>query len=757
MKIPVFDDLIYSFVKSKLPEISETEMEALDSGTDDNGWVAEIMKGRPDWEKLFELTKPALTEEEQSFLDNEVEELCEMLDVWKINEETKELPEDALQYIKDKGFFGMVVPKEYGGLGFSALGHSAVVLKLASRSGAASVTVMVPNSLGPAELLHHYGTDEQKEKYLPDLASGAKIPCFGLTELTAGSDAGAIKAKGIVTKGEDGRLKVKLDFEKRYITLAPMADLVGLAFKLEDPDGLLPEGVLREDNPNITACLIDVDDEDGNRVSGLDIGSRHDPSGVRFLNGMVIGEGVEIDLEDGIIGGYEGVGWGWKMLMESLGVGRSISLPSSSEGATKLANYLTTSRPRRQFNVDTRKYIAAERLQAQMLGTMFLMNAQREGTLAMVDQRDEKPTVPSAYAKVHSTEDNAENITQGSRLWAGKSIMRGPHNPFDELLRAKEIGITVEGANIMTSALIMGGQAIVRTHPYLLPTTMAAQEGDKAKVRSLVLKHVASAAYNFTLNSWHRLTGGFTRRSPVNDNKMSKYYKQVNRLSTQFNIVADASFVLLGGALKREEGVAQRLGFVGSNLTRASLALWMYEKMGRPEELKYVAEYAVQHALAEAEENLHELMDNYPKKIKLLGPFLKATILGGRQNKKPSDDLAHKVVEKFLNPGEARDFMTDGIFISDNDNDAVGQVRYTYDLEQDAKPVIEKLKAAKIRPHEGNVLNETVLSQAVDNEVISAEEADTLIRYEHALNEINRVDTYDRELNELVRSPQPKM
>lgn len=745
MQIPLLDSLIYAAVGSKLPPISSTEIEALSSGTDADGWYAELMSGSPNWNKLFALSKPELTEDEQAFIDGPVEELCEMIDKWELAEE-KEIPEEIMTFMKDNKFFGMVVPKEYDGLGFSALGHSAAVMKLASRSAAVAVTAMVPNSLGPAELLAHYGTQEQRDYYLPKLATGELIPCFGLTELMAGSDAAAIRANGVVFKDDNDEVKIKLNFEKRYITLAPIADLVGLAFKLEDPEGLLPEGTLKEDDPNITAALLRVQDDNGNKLDGLNIGNRLDPSGIRFMNGTVVGEDVVISPDD-IIGGAPNAGKGWGMLMESLGVGRSISLPSISEAASKLSNLVTLSRPRRQFNLEVNKFEGIQNVQARMLGKTYLMNATRLGTMAMIDQNKEKPTIPSAVAKYTATEDNRKVINDAYDILAGQAIIRGPSNIIEEAYRAIPIGITVEGANRVTSTIIMGGQAIVRTHPYFFNELMAARDKDKAKLRNLVMHHVASSMMNMMRSVIHSYTGGFFSNAPTNDNKIKKYYKQINRLSAVFNVISDISFGVMGGALKRKECIAERIGAMGGDLYRASLALWAFEESGSPEDHRPMMEWAVQHALSDFEENLEELLKNYPNKFISFGlraltkPFLYRTV-----NQKPSDKMDQALAKKAGELGGIRDFVKEDIFISKNDNDPLTRM-IKADAEATAcAPIHAKLKDAKYRVIDDNVLQDSVLQTAVDDGVISSEEADRVRQSEELILNANKVDVFDRKL-----------
>jgi len=640
-----------------LPSISDTEQEAIDAGT--VWWDGELFSGHPDWNKLLALPKCRLSEEEQSFLDNETEQLCAMLDDWDITHNRADLPPEVWQFIKDKGFFGMIIPKRFGGLEFSAQAHSAIVTKVASRSGTAAVTVMVPNSLGPAELLLHYGTDEQKEKYLHRLAKGLEVPCFALTGPFAGSDAGAIPDYGIVCRGEFAEqqdvLGIRLNWEKRYITLAPAATLLGLAFKLHDPEQLLGGEVSR----GITLALIPTD------TAGVQIGRRHFPLNSAFLNGPTQGKDVFVPLEY-IIGGVERVGQGWRMLMECLAAGRSISLPASSIGGMKLAARTCGAygRVRKQFNMPIGKFEGVEEPMARIGGHTYMVDAARKFTALAVDL-GEKPSVVSAIIKYHATERGRIAINDAMDIHGGKGISLGPDNYLGRFYQQMPIGITVEGANILTRTLMIFGQGAIRSHPYVLKEVAATREPDYQRALHLfddaLFGHIGFALSNAARSFVFGLTGA--RGIPVPEGVVCRrYYQQLTRYSSAFALSADIAMAALGGSLKRREKISGRLGDVLSQLYLCSATLKQFTDDGRPDEDLPLVHWAMQDALYRIQQAFVGVIQNFPNALVRL--LLQVLIFPlGKCLQPPSDKMGHKVAALLMQPGPARDRLTAGMYL----------------------------------------------------------------------------------------------
>jgi acyl-CoA dehydrogenase len=640
-----------------MPPISATEQEAINAGT--VWWDGDLFSGHPDWDKLLAYPVCALSAAEQAFLDNEVEQLCAMLDDWDITHKRADLPPEVWQFLKDKGFFGMIIPKKYGGLAFSAQAHSAVVSKVASRSGTAAVTVMVPNSLGPAELLLHYGTPEQKEKYLPRLARGQEVPCFALTGPFAGSDAGAIPDYGIVCKGEfAGKSDVpgiRLNWEKRYITLAPNATLIGLAFKLYDPEHLLGGAV----NRGITLALIPAD------TPGVQIGRRHFPLNSGFLNGPTQGRDVFIPL-DYLIGGEEHIGQGWRMLMECLAAGRSISLPASSTGGMKLAARSSGAycRVRKQFNMPIGQFEGVEEALARIGAHTYMVDAARKLTALAVDM-GEKPSVISAIIKYHATERGRIVINDAMDVHGGKGISLGPDNYLGRLYQQNPIAITVEGANILTRTLMIFGQGAVRSHPYVLKEIAAAGERDHDTALHLfddaLFGHIGFVMSNAARSLVFGLSGG--RGIPVPKGVVCRsYYQQLTRFSTAFALSADVAMAVLGGTLKRREKISGRLGDVLSLLYLGSATMKRFADDGRPAEDLPLVHWAMQDALYQIQQAFVGMIQNFPN------PLVRGVLRGlifptGKNLLPPSDQIGHEVATLLMQPGAARDRLTAGIYL----------------------------------------------------------------------------------------------
>ncbi len=565
---------LFGLFKRVLPQMSQTEREALDAGS--IWWDADLFSGRPDWKKLLAYPAPRLTAEEQAFFDGPVEKLCALLDEWDINHERMDLSPEAWKYIRDNGFLGIIIPKSYGGLGFSAFAHSEIVTKISTRSGAAAVTVMVPNSLGPAELLIHYGTDEQKNHYLPRLAKGQEIPCFALTNPEAGSDAASIPDFGIVCKGlHEGRevLGIRLTWEKRYITLAPVATLLGLAFKLHDPDRLLGG----EEDIGITLALVPT------AHAGVNTGRRHNPLGCAFMNGPTTGKDVFIPI-DWVIGGAAQVGTGWRMLMECLAAGRSISLPSMAMAAGKLGTRTTGAyaRIRSQFKTPIGRFEGIEEPLARIGGSTYLMDGMRRMTMAALDM-GEKPSVISAISKYHMTERMRSIINDAMDVHGGKGICMGPNNYLGRAYQTVPIAITVEGANILTRSLIIFGQGAIRCHPWVLKEMRAAGDDDLAAFDLALWGHVWFTVSNGARALWLGLTGGKGIAVPGSP-ETRRYLQILTRFSSAFALLADMSMFVIGGSLKRKEMLSARLGDILSHLYMMSATVKRFHDDGCPKE-----------------------------------------------------------------------------------------------------------------------------------------------------------------------------
>jgi acyl-CoA dehydrogenase len=722
--------LVSSFIlqifRKILPHVSQTEQEALDAGT--VWWDGDLFSGNPDWHKLLAYPKPTLTPEEQSFLDNETETLCSMLDDWDITHVRQDISPQAWQYIKDNGFFGMIIPKEYGGLEFSAQMHSAVVTKVASRSATAAVTVMVPNSLGPAELLLHYGTPEQKEKYLRGLAQGREVPCFALTGPFAGSDAGAIPDYGIVCRGEFGGQKdvlgLRVTWEKRYITLAPVATLLGLAFKLYDPDRLLGS----ETERGITLALIPTN------TPGVNVGRRHFPLNSAFQNGPTSGKDVFIPM-DYIIGGQERIGQGWRMLMECLAAGRSISLPASATGGVKLAVRTSGAygRVRKQFKMPIGKFEGVEEALARMGGNAYMMDAARKMTAQAVDM-GEKPSVISAIVKYHCTERGRAVINDAMDVHGGKGICMGPSNYLARGYQQTPIGITVEGANILTRSMIIFGQGAIRAHPYVLKEIQAAHDTDMElavlNFDAALIGHIAFSMSNAARALVFGLSVGYGIPAPK-DGPTRHYYQQLTRYSSAFALAADVSMLVLGGSLKRQEKISARLGDVLSQLYLCSATLKRFEDEGRQAEDLPLLHWSMQDALYKIQVALDGVLQNFPSRFAAL--LLRGLIFPlGKCLAPPSDKLGHQVSALLLQPGPARDRLTAGMYLPTDENDAVGALEAALVSTLACEPLQAKVEVAR-KAGQLTALDELErISEARDKGVIGVNDA-LLLERDYAL------------------------
>jgi acyl-CoA dehydrogenase len=729
---------LLSIYRKITPQLSPTEQIALEAGT--VGFEGELFSGMPEWKKLLAQPKPELSVEERAFLEGPVEGLCKRIDEWQITHELADLPPDMWEYLKTNRFFGMIIPKQYGGLGFSALAHSAVLQKIASMSATVSSTVAVPNSLGPAELLLHYGTDEQKNHYLPRLADGREIPCFALTGPYAGSDATAIPDYGIVCKGEwqgGNVLGVRLTFDKRYITLAPVATIVGLAFRMLDPDHLLGDA----DDLGITLALIPRD------TRGLEIGRRHFPLNVPFQNGPVRGKDVFIPLSQ-LIGGPDMAGQGWRMLVECLSVGRAISLPSTATGGSRMAVAATGAyaRMRKQFGLAIGRFEGVEEALARIGGYTYATSALSRATAAAVD-RGERPAVPSAIAKYHATEWAREVSKDAMDVHGGKGVILGPSNYLGRAWQGVPIMITVEGANIMTRSLMIFGQGAIRCHPYVLEEMQAAAIPDySTRLRAfdrVLFKHIgfgiSNAARSFVLG----LAGARIGKAP-GDACTKRYYRKLNRYSAALALVADTSMLVLGGKLKFKEKISARLGDVLSYLYIASSLLKKYEDDGRPVTDQPLLAWAFHECIWRIQGALDGVLRNFP--VRPVGWLLRALVFPfGRREVPPSDRLGRRVAAILTAPNEARSRLVDGAYLTPTPNNAVGRMNALLPDVIAAEPVERKfLKAVKT----GEVVGLDFAAQIADAEtkgIIDAAERKLLEYVRTATFEFISVDDFDAE------------
>lgn len=708
---------ILRIFRKVLPQISATEQEAIDAGT--VWWDGELFSGHPDWNKLRAFPKCGLSKEEQAFIDNEVEQLCAMLYDWDITHTRADLSPKVWEFIRSKGFFGMIIPKQYGGLEFSAQAHSAVVTKVASRSGTAAVTVMVPNSLGPAELLLHYGTPEQKDRYLSRLAQGKEVPCFALTGPFAGSDAGAIPDFGVVGYGEfNGQqnvLGVRITWEKRYITLAPIATLLGLAFKLYDPEHLLGG----EANRGITLALIPTD------TPGVRIGRRHFPLNSAFLNGPTQGDAVFIPM-DYLIGGTTRIGQGWRMLMECLAAGRSISLPASSVGGMKLAARTCGAygRVRKQFKVPVGKFEGVEEPLARIGGHTYMVDSARRFTALAIDLH-EKPSVISAIIKYHATERGRIVINDAMDVHGGKGICLGPDNYLGRFYQQTPIGITVEGANILTRTLMIFGQGAIRSHPYVLKEIAATT--DQNNKRALLQFDAALFAHiSFSLsNAARSFVYGWTagRGIPVPEgSETARYYQQLTRFSAAFALSSDIAMAVLGGTLKRREKISARLGDVLSLMYLCSATLKRFEDDGRPAEDLPLLHWSMQDALHKIQVAFDGVIQNFPNAM-VRGLLSVMIFPAGQRLSPPSDRLGHQVSTLLMTPGAARDRLSAGMYLPKDEQDAVGALEAALASTLACEPLQAVLEEAR-KTKKLKAMDEVArIAEARDAGIITADQA----------------------------------
>jgi acyl-CoA dehydrogenase len=719
-----------------MPSMSETEKAALNAGS--VWWDGELFSGQPDWHQLLSQPACRLSEREQAFIEGPVQALCDQLDDWHITHLVQDLPPETWRFLKQNGFFGMIIPVSAGGLGFSAYAHSQVVMKIASRSITVAVTVMVPNSLGPAKLLLHYGTDEQKARYLRRLASGDEIPCFALTGPQAGSDAGSIPDLGIVTQGEfEGQetLGIRLNFDKRYITLAPVASLIGLAFKLQDPEHLLGEDA----EPGITVALIPRE------TAGITIGQRHMPLNIPFQNGPVSGRDVFIPL-DWVIGGRAGVGQGWRMLVECLSEGRGISLPALATGAGKLASRYTGAYAalRKQFNRAIGEFEGVEEALARIGGLTYQMDAARRLTLSALDN-GENPSVISAIIKYHLTERYRQVINDAMDVQGGSGIFLGPDNLMGRAYQSVPIAITVEGANILTRSMIIFGQGAIRCHPYVLKEFQAVEQSDnEAALRTFdeaLFKHVGFVLTNFARTLWFGITHGRLSQSPL-QGPVKGYFQRLNWMSAAFALTADIALMTLGGALKRKERLSARLGDMLSELYIASATLKRFHEEGEQEKDLPLMQWAMDDSLYRIQHALRALLRNLP--MRPLAWLLRLLIFPtGLPFYQPTDRLDHRVAALLQRPSEVRDRLTLGVYTTLNPQLRIGQLELALATAAEAAPLERTLHRAK-RAGQLKADDEAALiEEAITLGILSENDRETLQTTQALRDRIIQVDAFD--------------
>ena len=735
----LLSDPLFTWYKKLLPAVSQTEQEALEAGT--VWWDGELFTGKPNWNKLLAYPRPVLSAEEQAIVNGPVETLCDMVDDWKITHELYDLPPEIWRYIGAQGFLGMIIPKKYGGLEFSARAHSEVVMKLSSRSSATAVTVMVPNSLGPAELLLHYGTDAQKDLYLPRLAKGLEIPCFALTGPDAGSDAGSIPDFGIVCRqdwnDQQNVLGMRLTWEKRYITLGPVATLLGLAFKLYDPDHLLGD----EQDIGITLALIPTN------TPGVNIGRRHLPLNGVFQNGPNSGKDVFIPM-DWVIGGQARIGQGWRMLMECLAAGRSISLPAQAIAAAKLCARATGaySRVRQQFSTPIGKFEGVEEALARIGGNAYMMDAARTMTAGAVDL-GEKPSVPSAIVKYHMTERMRLVVNDAMDVHGGKGICLGPNNYLGRAYQLVPVAITVEGANILTRSMIIFGQGAIRGHPYVLreleTSRMADPEQAGEQFDTLLWEHIGFSISNAARALVLGLSGGRGTWVPGAPEVM-RYYQQMNRFAAAFALLADVAMVVMGGELKRKEKLSARLGDVLSYLYLSSAALKRYEDDGRHQADLPLLLWSLHDAFFKLQIAMDGVLANFPNRP-LAWLMRRLVFPKGLTLATPSDLMGHQVAKLLLEPSETRDRLTHGIYAPRREGDAVGNLELALDAAIAAETVHAKLRAAKKSGLIAARSQDDLTAQALEKGVITMADMTLLQRSSSLTRKVIMVDDFPQD------------
>jgi acyl-CoA dehydrogenase len=728
---------IFRVFKKTMPKMSSTEREAIEAG--DIWWESELFRGQPNWDRLLAAPPPRLTQEELNFLNNTVEALCALFDEWSVSHVIHDLPKPVWTFLKEKGFFGMIIPKSYGGLGFSALAHSVIVQKLATHSLTAAITTMVPNSLGPAELLINYGTEHQKQHYLPRLARGEEIPCFALTSPEAGSDASAITDVGIVCEGEFLGKKIlgmKLTWDKRYITLAPVATVLGLAFKLYDPNKLLGE----KEALGITVCLIPT------THPGVECGLRHFPLHQSFMNGPTRGKEVFVPL-DWIIGGEQMIGKGWHMLVECLSAGRGISLPALTAASSKIA-YRTTgayARIRKQFNTSIGKFEGVSALMANIAGNTYMIEAARLLTLGALDQKI-RPSIVTAIVKYHLTEMGRKVVNDAMDIHGGRGIMLGANNYLANAYASIPISITVEGANILTRNLIIFGQGVIRCHPYVQVEMQAMADPNEAvgilHFDQTVFKHLQYTLSNKARMFFHALTAGGFCLAPKT-RCFKRYYRQLSRMSVALSFISDVTFILLGGKLKRCERLSARLGDVLSYLYLASAVLKYFQDVGNKKDDSASVNWCVQTCLYQIQNAFLEFFSNFPNRF--IGSYLRFLVFPyGRAYKRPNDILENHLAAEMMVPGDFRNRLTQHCYFGKMNHNPVVQLDETLDKMIAAETASLKLETLV---KQGVIPKKLSLAESIEKalalQALTLEEGRLLRDFDTARREAIRVDEFE--------------
>ncbi len=714
--------------KKLMPKISDTEKTALRAGT---LWIdGELFSGKPDFDAIFANPYPQLSDEEQAFLENEVNTVCAMTDDHRVFQE-RDLPPEVWHYLKVHRFFGMIIPKEYGGLGFSALGHSAVVQKLASRSQVLAITAMVPNSIGPAELILQHGTEYQKTYYLPRLADGRELPCFALTEPLVGSDATSINATGLVFRDADGTSRIRLNFEKRYITLGAVATLLGLAFVLKDPEHLLGS----DEDLGITFALVP------NTLDGVDQGYRHDPLGVPFINSAIYGKDVILDI-DMIVGAEKGIGKGWQMLMESLSVGRGISLPSTSSGGMKLTAHVAGAYTviREQFGLSISQFEGIQQELGKIAAMTYMMDAARIFTIGAID-RGEKPAVINAVMKYHSTERFRDVINAGMDVLGGAGIILGERNLLGNAYMGAPIGITVEGANIMTRTLIQFGQGVIRCHPYAYDEIIALENGDLEAFDRLFFSHIGFTLRNLVRMKLLTLTRGHLHRSKKRP-LIARYERKLAWSSASFAFMTDTVMGLYGGGFKQKEMLSARFGDVLSWMYLLTATLKRFEAEGEKAEDRVYVEFIGNYALSQIQNAYSGIYANIGSGV--INAFFK--YLAGfslRINpfaSGPSDRLYRALAQKLTGDNNSRHVLTEGIYLPEDEAESLSAIDRCFESVLATRGIITKIKDAVHAKtlHKGPSLYEDALA----NQIIDDDEYDRLRRVQQMREAVVQVDTY---------------
>ncbi len=735
---------VLSTMKKLMPPLSDTEKEAIDAGS--VWWDGEIFGGKPDWHRLLSGSRPQMSEEEKAFIDGPVSELCRMVDKWQINHQLNRLPEAIVSYVCDNGFLGMIIPKRYGGLEFSPVAQSNVLLRLSNTGSGVSFLVGVPNSLGPGELLIKYGTDEQKEHYLPRLAAGKEIPCFALTAPTAGSDATSIPDTGTVCIGDwqgEQVLGMRLNFCKRYITLSPIATLVGLAFRLKDPDGLIGE----IEDYGITCALIPRD------TKGLKIGRRHLPIGDAFLNGPLQGEDVFVPLSF-IIGGPEMAGKGWRMLVNCLSVGRAVTLPTTAAAVSKrsLLGSSAYASLRRQFGVSIAQFEGIQKPLARIAGLTYIIDAARLQTIQAIVEGN-KPSVPSAILKYHTTEMARQCVIDAMDIHAGKAIVKGPGNYIADMYESIPVAITVEGANILTRNLMIFGQGATRSHPYVMREMTLAHAGESPEVidefDTTLAEHIGHTINNFSRMLVMGL--GLSREAAVTDKRhLLPYYRHFNRLSSLFAVITDVALLNLNSKLKFKEMLSARLGDLLSMLYLGSMVMKQHEECEHADEQWPVAQWALDYLLYQYQVAFDQLIENWPNRF--VAVMLKRLAFPvGRRFSAPKDELEKSVVRLITTESATRSGLTGGLFMETVDNNPLAEVNRVFLEGLSLQPILNRIRSAirsgeMARPEDGDLA-----SAALVAELITEHEAKQLRRFDRHLMKIINVDDFDE--SELIRTP----